>query len=56
MFFRLSLWSKNFRLGATLMLHWIFQDVFNPIGPAVDCKVPGAYLNDLREEQRKKKD
>jgi hypothetical protein len=27
-------------------------DPFNPVGPAIDCKVPGAYLNDLRLTQR----
>ena len=29
-------------------------DPFNPIGPAVDCKVAGAYLADLRQKQKQK--
>ena len=28
------------------------DDPFNPIGPAIDCKVQGAYLNDLRAARR----
>ena len=28
------------------------DDPFNPIGPATDCKVQGAYLNDLRAARR----